>query len=170
MSSPLEKSLAYASLGMFEEARALADECAGEIQNWDATEAWRVFLAYKSGDFPRVVKLGRRLLAHGKQATSVVEYTALALHHLGQSREAASMILALEEITFSSLQSYLAACFLAALGDSDEAIRHLLESLPGFRKEHGKTWLDRDLKCLWRVLAGGRFLQPRRGACGSARR
>ena len=157
MNDLFEQSRAYASLGMINEARKTALEALDMGYCEEAARTWLVLLAYKRGDFPLVVTLGRNLLARGIKRSLLREYTALALHHLGQSREALSLLLGFEEHGRTSLQSYLIACFLAATGDSDEAVRHLLISLPEYRGDRGKTWIDGDLKPLWEKFARGSF-------------
>lgn len=59
---------------------------------------------------------------------------------------------------------YQAACFLAQAGRADEAVEHLFRTLPYCRHDRRKTWLDGDLKRLWRILAEGRF------SCATAHR
>ena len=157
MNDLFEQSRAYASLGMINEARKTALEALDMGYCEEAARTWLVLLAYKRGDFPLVVTLGRNLLSRGIKRSLLREYTALALHHLGQSREALSLLLGFEEHGRTSLQSYLIACFLAATGDSDEAVRHLLISLPEYRDDRGKTWIDGDLKPLWEKFARGSF-------------
>jgi len=157
MNDLFDQSRAYASLGMIDEARITALEALDMGACEEAARTWLVLLAYKRGDFPLVVTLGRNLLARGIKRSLLREYTALALHHLGQTREALSLLLGFEEYARTSLQSYLIACFLAATGESDEAVRHLLITLPEYRSEPGKTWIDGDLKALWAKFARGAF-------------
>ena len=157
MNDLFAQSRAYASLGMIDEAHVTALEALDMGYCEEAARTWLVLLAYKRGDFPLVVTLGRNLLARGIKRSLLREYTALALHHLGQSREALSLLLGFEEHGRTSLQSYLIACFLAATGESDEAVRHLLISLPEYRGDRGKTWIDGDLKPLWEKFARGSF-------------
>jgi hypothetical protein len=157
MKTPLEQSRAYAELGMLEEALALAEECPASGGDYDVHGAWHLRLAYRSRDFPRVVTLGMKLLARGRQSPDVRAYTALGMHHRGWSRQAAELLLTFEEEGFDKLESYLTACFLSATGEWNRAVRHLLNSLPGYRTQRSKTWLDGDLKKLWHALACGEF-------------
>jgi len=157
MNTPLEQSRAYAELGMIDEALEAAEEALRTGCDEEIARTWLVILAYKSGDFRQAAALGTELLARGFKRRALHTYTTLAMHHLGQSREAASLLLGLDEHSRGSFRSYQIASFLSATGDSEEALRHLLASLPDFRDEREKTWLDGDLKALWTKLASGHF-------------
>ena len=157
METLLDQSCAYAKLGMIEEARATALEALSAGCDEEIARTWLVILAYKSGDFTNTAALGSDLLARGIKRAHLHDYTALALHHLGRTPEAAALLLGLEERSHSFLKSYLIACFFSAMGDCDKAVRHLLSGLPDYHDECERTWLDGDLKALWMKLASGDF-------------
>jgi tetratricopeptide (TPR) repeat protein len=157
MNSLLEQSRAYVALGMIEEARELVLEALRTDYNEEVFRPLLVDLAYKEANFPLAASLGKELLARGFECPHLYEHTALALRHLGQSSEAASLLIRLGEDRRNSWKTYQLACFLSATGDSDEAVRHLLISLPAFRSDREKTWTDGDIKMLWAKLAEGDF-------------
>ena len=157
MNTLLEQSRGYADLGMLEEAHAAALEALRHPGHNEAIREWILLLTYLSGDFSSAAVMGRELLASGNKRTNVYSYTALALHHVGQSKDAAALLLGFPEESRDSIRSYLIACFLAAAGDSDGAVCSLLTCLPASRNERDKTWLDGDLKNLWANLARGHF-------------
>ncbi len=151
------ESRAYARLGMLDEARAAAEEALRAGCDAEIAQAWLVNLAYRSADFETVKKLGGELVARGSKREHVREYTALALHHLGDPWAAANLLLRIDEVNRGHDQEYLIACFLTAAGRYDEAARHLLVSFQHPRLDGAKTWLDGDLKSLWAELARGHF-------------
>ena len=157
MTDFLEQSRAYAALGMMKEAGEAAIQAVRVADNGEAILPWLVRLCYKTGDFRQVCDLGCKLVAFGKSADFVREYTALALHNLGESKWAAELMLALDDSLRTSSENYNLACFLAAGGECDEAVRHLLAGLRDDPDDGPKTWLDGDLKMLWAELARGEF-------------
>ena len=157
METLIDQSRAYAKLGMLDEVRAAASEVLRIVDMEEILRTWLVILAYKGGDFPHAAALGTDALAHGIKRAHLHDYTALALHHIGQTREATALLLGLEESSHSFLKSYLLACFLFTTGDIDEAVRQVLSGLPDYHDECERTWLDGDLKALWMKLASGDF-------------
>ena len=157
MNDLIEQSRAYADLGMLDEAGSAALEAIRTGCDEEIYQPWLVRLAYMRGSFKSAAALGLGLLARGKADDCTRHYAALAVHHLGKSSVAAEMMLAIEESSRVSVQSYVIACFLAAAGESDEAAKHLLRSLPGQQDTKAKTWLDGDLKILWAKFARGEF-------------
>lgn len=163
MNSLIEQSQAYWNLRMVAEAVALAKEALA--QERDATGGdttgpaaeWCARLAFSCGDFASVAARGLREPRF--PGTSRVLYViATALHYLGRYDEAVEILSPLLASHSDPVDRFQMACFLAQAGRVDEAVEHLFRSLPSYRKERDKTWIDGDLKRLWPILAEGRFL------------
>lgn len=152
MNTLFEQSIEYARLGMLEEARALADQSSDPN-----APVLRARLAYKSGDYARTIAIGRKLMNLAVPEDFNREYLALSLLHLGRAEEAAALMLEVGASNLTPRLSYQTACFLTAAGKCEDAMPHLLRSLPSESDTKAKTWLDGDLARLWTWLSIGEF-------------
>jgi thioredoxin-like negative regulator of GroEL len=158
----IQQSKAYWALGMIGEARGLArealalerDACGGDTTG-PAAE-WCAHLAFDCGNFESVAARGLRE-PRFPESSHAIYSIATALHFLGRHEEAVEVLAPRARAQSRPHDHYQVACFLSQAGRADEAVEHLFQSLPHFRRERRETWIDGDLKHLWPILAEGRF-------------
>lgn len=162
MKSLIEQSEAYWTLGMINEARALAKEALAEERDAAGADTtgpaavWCIRLAYRNGEFESAAARGLRE-PRFPAWSDAIQTIALCLHYLGRHDEAAEFLAPRARAGSHPGDRFQLACFLSKAGKAEEAVEELFHSLARYRNERGETWMDGDLKTLWATLAKGNF-------------
>lgn len=149
MDHRLQAAQGYAELGMFDEALAELDHLPEAAQKSEPALTMRVFVLMRSRNWKDALQACRDLCERYPLQSTGYLHGAFCLHEMDQTVEAREMLLSgppvlLQEPTYF----YNLGCYDAALGDMDQAIRHLETSFLMDDKFREIAKYDPDLKLL----------------------
>ena len=146
----IEFAIGYKRLGLLDEARAECETVSQDDDYWQQAQEQLLIIDLFQERMSEAADRGAALIANGSPGAHVVLTTAMALHQSGNSRKAYDILMAYHQMFVGDSEAaYTFACYGAAIGEVDFAIRELLVNYRSSKRYWKKSCIDPDLEPIW---------------------